>query len=688
MYVAKWNSAGALQWPNTVSSYNSDCNGVVADGAGCAYITGAYAGSITLGSITLTGAGESVFIAKLDAAGNYLWAKSVSGSSSDWDMGSGMTIDSHANIYISGSYTGSTTVFGSFTAPATTSPSLFIAEYDSSGNAINLITAVGAGIPVNTAATDNAITIDTCGYLYVTGAFPNTAQFGGTTLTSVSPNDVYVAKCTNSGTWLWANSINCGTGQYGGGCASIALDKYTNVYIGVNFPNGTATLGGTSVSGDILIAKYDNGTGNLDWAQSAGASGNGDDIFGITVDNYGFAYVTGGYVTTAPFGSTTLTNPGGGRQTIFVDKMDTPLLLTVTPLFTASDSTLGDRLYCAGQTYPLNYTTTGTFNSGNTFTAQLSDSSGKFSSPVTIGSVNSTTNGTISITIPGSTVYGIHYLIRIISSDPTINNTAAPTSTCYVYPSADTTYFYCTIFPMPTPLITGIDSICQGDSTTLTASGGLNYLWSNGSTDSSITVSPFGTTQYIVSVSNGPCILNDSVTVKVDSLQLTVLPKDTMIILGDSLTYQASGAKSYKWSPDSALSCDSCSNPTASPTVTTTYIITGTSTEGCVAMDTVIVVVKPILCDAKLLANAFTPGNAEGGNNMLYIQNQIALSQIQVFRIYNRWGELVFQTNDINAGWDGTFNGSPEPIGVYVWYIQGICRGHSVMETGNVTLLR
>jgi gliding motility-associated-like protein len=105
-------------------------------------------------------------------------------------------------------------------------------------------------------------------------------------------------------------------------------------------------------------------------------------------------------------------------------------------------------------------------------------------------------------------------------------------------------------------------------------------------------------------------------------------------------------------------------------------------------MDTVIVVVKPILCDAKLLANAFTPGNAEGGNNMLYIQNQIALSQIQVFRIYNRWGELVFQTNDINAGWDGTFNGSPEPIGVYVWYIQGICRGHSVMETGNVTLLR
>lgn len=304
LYVAKWNSAGVLQWPNTMGS-SGGCNGVVADGAGCVYITGCYSGSLTLGSFTLTGNGEAIFIAKLDATGNYLWARSISGGGGDWDMGSTLTIDNSANIYVTGSYTGTPT-FGAITAPTATGSNLYIAEYDSSGNALNVITAQGAGLS-NITSRVSGITIDSCGYLYVNSMFSNTVQFGSISLTGSGPRDIFTAKCSNSGTWLWVNSISCGSN--GGGSGSIALDKYTDVYIASLYESGSATLGSTTVSGgDMLVAKYDNGTGNLDWAQSNGSSNNADLMGGITVDNNRFVYIDGGYGTSATFGSTTITD--------------------------------------------------------------------------------------------------------------------------------------------------------------------------------------------------------------------------------------------------------------------------------------------------------------------------------------------------------------------------------------------
>ncbi len=645
MYVEKWNSAGALQWSITPGSNNVKCNGVTADDVGCVYITGIYFGSLTFGTFTLNypGTGRAIFIAKLDPTGNFLWAQSIS-QANNWDIGSNITIDNNANIYVIGGYTGNPT-FGTIQAPASSGFSeLFIAEYDSSGTAMNVITAASAGIPNTLTGSSSGIVLDTCGYIYVTGSFENTAQFGSFSLTSANAQDVYVAKCTNSGTWLWANSINCG-----GSTVSIVLDKNTDVYVGVNYPNGTAILRSTTVTGDMLVAKYDNGSGKLDWAQSAGNSDNHDDIAGITVDNNKFVYVDGGYVTSAPFGSTTLTNPGGGKQTIFIAKLDTPIPLTITPL--------PDSVYCAGQTYILPYTKTGTFNAGNTFTAQLSDSSGSFGSPDTIGSINDTSNGTISIIIPDSIVHGTHYLIRIISSNPAIT-TFTPTSTCYVYPPVDSTYSYVTI-GVTVSVASTLDTVCAGGAVLLSANNGsgATYKWTikgdttTLATTDTFTVYPPTTTTYYVTVSNG-CSGMDSVVVITNAASpLTIVPPSAIFCNGLSDTLKISGGGSdFEWSPSTGLNVTTGSSVIVSPSITTTYTVTGTDSLGCAATGTEVVTVIPSPNTPTFTQHGDTLVSSSKNDNQWYRNDTLLLNDTSQDLIITLLGEYwVIVNNEANG---------------------------------------
>jgi gliding motility-associated-like protein len=85
--------------------------------------------------------------------------------------------------------------------------------------------------------------------------------------------------------------------------------------------------------------------------------------------------------------------------------------------------------------------------------------------------------------------------------------------------------------------------------------------------------------------------------------------------------------------------------------------------------------------------NAFTPGS--GVNNEFKLQAR-GIAQLNYFRIYNRWGNLLFETKDLNIGWDGSFNGAPQPMGVYIYEIQAVSSvtGKLFNKRGNVTLLR
>ena len=149
--------------------------------------------------------------------------------------------------------------------------------------------------------------------------------------------------------------------------------------------------------------------------------------------------------------------------------------------------------------------------------------------------------------------------------------------------------------------------------------------------------------------------------------------------------------ENFIWSPAATLSCEVCSAPNASPRSTTTYKVTAVSDKGCKASDSVTV---HLLCDNNqvFVPNTFTPNN-DGQNDVFYPRGT-GMKRVTSFRIYNRWGEMVFekrgfQLNDITAGWDGTYKGAQLSSDIFIYSIDGICdSGDPLSWKGDVTLIR
>jgi gliding motility-associated-like protein len=127
----------------------------------------------------------------------------------------------------------------------------------------------------------------------------------------------------------------------------------------------------------------------------------------------------------------------------------------------------------------------------------------------------------------------------------------------------------------------------------------------------------------------------------------------------------SSDAVIYEWSPAESLSCFNCMNPFASPTVTTTYNLIAIDENGCVSEDNVTV---NVFVDTLLwVPNAFSP-NGDGSNDIFRVYGK-NFKTIE-FKVFNRWGELVFFTTDPSQGWDGTYKGKEMVPGVYVYSIK------------------
>ena len=142
----------------------------------------------------------------------------------------------------------------------------------------------------------------------------------------------------------------------------------------------------------------------------------------------------------------------------------------------------------------------------------------------------------------------------------------------------------------------------------------------------------------------------------------------------------------YKWDPlDGSLDNPNINNPVARPLVSTKYSIYVKNPWGCKAQDTAWVMVDPAIQD--FVPSSFTP-NADGRNDVFRIVN-MRTQRLLDFSVYNRWGKLLFQTTDKTKGWDGTWNGQPQEVGVYYYHIL-LERPDGQTEDlrGNVTLLR
>ncbi|HPH84004.1 MAG TPA: gliding motility-associated C-terminal domain-containing protein [Ferruginibacter sp.] len=148
---------------------------------------------------------------------------------------------------------------------------------------------------------------------------------------------------------------------------------------------------------------------------------------------------------------------------------------------------------------------------------------------------------------------------------------------------------------------------------------------------------------------------------------------------------QGSGGGSYEWSPAGSLNHPFIANPLATLTHDETFVLTVKDEIGCKDMDTVII--KVLNGPTFYVPTAFTP-NGDGLND-IFRPTSIGIASLEYFRVFNRYGELVYETHDIGKGWDGNYKGLKQPLGNYVWSIRGTDRtGKLKFMKGNVVLIR
>jgi gliding motility-associated-like protein len=242
--------------------------------------------------------------------------------------------------------------------------------------------------------------------------------------------------------------------------------------------------------------------------------------------------------------------------------------------------------------------------------------------------------------------------------------------------------------------IDGDRSLCPNDTAQLHVNGGVSYLWQpsrwvSDSTANNVVVNPVTTTQFFVygTDANG-CRDTVYANVVVNSAAILEAGDDKTLYPGESVELNADGncSLNFNWFPPNGLSSTTIKNPIAQPSVTTQYQVTAQTEAGCTGIDTVTVIVSPE--SLVELPNAFSPGSGTSMNDELRIIVK-GLAQLTSFRIYNRWGQEVFSTTDINKGWNGQYNGKPQPMGTYVFVFEGKTQsGKKFYKQGNVTLIR
>lgn len=294
-------------------------------------------------------------------------------------------------------------------------------------------------------------------------------------------------------------------------------------------------------------------------------------------------------------------------------------------------------------------------------------------------------------------------------SDPSIANPVASPTTDILYHVTVTSAEGCTAtdsvsvtVSQPFAIhVTENKTICFGEQVTLRASGAVSYTWTPATGLSSIntaetTAKPEVTTTYTVTgYGDDQCFTSEQqVTVTVVPLPEVNLGRDTSVYSGDSFVINSqtsSDVVSYTWAQSNSLSCNNCPSPLASPKTTVTYKLTVANAQGCKASDDLRVT---LACSDKdvFIPNTFTP-NGDGANDIFYPRGK-GIRSVKYLRIFNRWGELVFENKDFNiddkkAGWGGVYKGQRLPSGVFVYSIQLICdNGQRIDKSGSIMIVR
>ena len=328
-------------------------------------------------------------------------------------------------------------------------------------------------------------------------------------------------------------------------------------------------------------------------------------------------------------------------------------------------------------------------------------------------------DGVARINYPSSrNIVGDNFLWTIVKWTDTLsfNN---PISSFYV-DSPDTVYFAlklwdkdekcaqikldtAVVYPLPEVAIELPKSpFCNYDSLQISASGGVSYQWKpekylNDAFIAQPYCAPDFTTSYEVEVTDEQgCSNKDSVLIEVvpEYIFVDSIFSDSIFVgdfielefaVGDSLTFAPYDVIS-QWTPGYALQCDDCFYNNAQPLKTTQYTITTIDEFGCYpkSIAFTIEVEEKYQID---VPTGFSP-NGDDNNELVYLRG-IGVKELLDFSIYNRWGELLFKTTDINQGWDGTYNGLVQNDENYVYQASVLYYNGTVEnKKGFITILK
>jgi len=311
MFILKLDANGDFLWAKSMGGASAVARGLSISIApsGDVYTTGAFSGTVDFdpgaGAFSMISSANSddIFISKLDANGNFLWAKRMGGTSID--RGGDITTDPSGNVYSTGSFN-TTADFdpgaGTFNMVSSGSYDVFISKLDANGNFIWAKKMGGTSIDIG-----NSIAADLSGNVYSTGRFNGTADFdpgaGTFNRVSIGGQDIFISKLDANGTFIWAKTIGGTSDDVG---YSIKMDPWGNVYtagsyeLTADFDPGAGSYNMTSAGiSDIFISKLDT-NGAFIWAKSMGGTLN-EDGYSIATDAAGNVYSTGQFGGTADF---------------------------------------------------------------------------------------------------------------------------------------------------------------------------------------------------------------------------------------------------------------------------------------------------------------------------------------------------------------------------------------------------
>lgn len=316
------------------------------------------------------------------------------------------------------------------------------------------------------------------------------------------------------------------------------------------------------------------------------------------------------------------------------------------------------------------------------------------------------------------TLSPVSYALSYLWTESGENNTLSSNNIKYpkAAPQVTTTYYvkanlghcqdsaHTTIYvsPYPTAAISADTGICYGKTVRLHASTtAAYYAWSpRAGLNPADTLSPLAgpqqTTTYFFTIRDTfycPKPVTDSVLVTVVPPVTVNAGNDTFIVINQPVQLNATSnntSVNWLWSPGSYLSETDIYNPVATITSTTidsiTYLVTATTPQGCAGSDYITVKIFKTAPDI-FIPTAFTP-NGDGRNDIL-VPVTAGIASFDYFRVYNRWGQVVFATTQQGSGWDGSINGQLQPAGTYVFMAQGIdYLGNAIFRKGTVVLIR